>query len=458
MLDDVYFAEPDLGHPLDGEVLVAVPVAVARCTLRFASEAFPGLDPFRRGTVRFLLAGVNRRSQLSKLLGITDMAYLELMIDDLVEQGWAHRSGDAVRHSAKALRALQDHPVVPDRFGQLFYWAAGDGPVRFFAGPLRLQGRGGRVQRLDNADATSASIEVGSSGRNRTATCLLPPPPTNDPRQLRRSEATEKCAFFLQRASQSPARTVDIPRMMHFSVAPSPPELARLLVRVVPAGRTGHRALVAPGVASPDLDRWLRDQDAPFRRELRAQLEAARSAGQSGRSRNRTTRTTRNEPTPDSVPASPESRTVSTSSDPTPTGTKPGVAVAARQDLLELLRDRLARVDVGREIAPLDPGAMDSDVIGERLRSAGFPWDDSAPVPDTSAHDMVAARLADWDATDDLWVLFTAWLMFEERDAIEQIATQLPHLPGALNAIHNDHIDQEGRDVIAHLRSILEDC
>jgi hypothetical protein len=455
VLDEVYFAESDLGHALDGEVLVAVPVAVARCTLSFASEAFPGLDPFRRGTVRFLLAGVNRRPQLSKLLGITDMAYLELMIDDLVEQGWAHRSGDAVRHSAKALRALQDHPVVPDRFGQLFYWAAGDGPVRFFAGPLRLQGQGGRVQRLDNADAPSASFEVGSSGRNRTATCLLPTPPTNDPRPLRRSEATEKCELFLQRARQSPARTVDIPRMMHFSVAPSPPELARLLVRVVPAGRTGHRALVAPGVASPDMDRWLRDQDPSFRRELRTRLEAARTAGQSGRSQNRTTD---DEPTPDPVPASPESRTASTSSDPTPSDTKPGIAVAAKQDLLELLRDRLARLDIGRGIAPLGAGAMDSDVIGERLRSAGFPWDDSAPVPDTSAHDMVAVRLADWDATDDLWVLFTAWLMIEERGAIELIATQLPHLPGALTAIHSDHIDQEGRDVVAHLRSILEDC
>lgn len=462
MLRDVYFVESDLGEPMPGEVLVAVPAAVSRCTVRFASEAFPGLDPFRRGMLGFLLAGVSERAQLSKLLGITDLAYLDLMIDDLEDRDWAHRSGNAVRYTDAAVRALHDHvTTAADRIGHLFYWADDAGAPLFFAGPLRLEGEGGRVQRLDDPEAPSALIEVGTSGRNRAANCLLPAPPAEDPHQLPRSIATDKSEYFLRRAARSSARTIEVPEAMRFSVTPSPPESGRLLVRIVP-GKGRHQTFVTPVVSSPDLDQWIRrlgDLDAAFRDELRARLDAGRQDSRSGRREPARTRPDSTSSRGATIPSAPESKTASV---PTARGRVPTWSERQhrpRKALIDLLRRRLAKVATDRHVGLVRDRQWLSATIGRRLLHVGFRWDDVTPMPMASEWAMAAARELDWNAAEDLWALFAAWALLEDEGCIREVAVHLPDLASTVIAIHRDghQTDQEAHDVVTDLQSILEE-
>lgn len=471
MLDRVYMAESDAADAEDYEIFVAAPVIVADCVVRTERELFASHDPFQRGLLLFLLAGVTEKSELATLLGIKDEAFVDLMIDELKNCGMARTTPGGVSYTERARKEFETVGSAPAREqrGRVFYGIP-DGRTRFIAGPLTLEARLEEVEELEDG---VHKVGVGTQGRPRFVTCLLPDIPGASPMPMRSSDATEGAQTFI-RAARGRTTCVHVQHGATFSLTLSQPYWARLLTRVLPVEnsapkvdperesddrrgmedrpRADFTAFAARGLRSPSMRDWLktltaadRKFGAAFHRELRnrSPLLAA----------------TRKTPTAKTLPT-PHQPDDSTS------GTIPAVAVdvSLRALLTSALSARLQELAIGVHVPLIDDRSHNEKVLRERLSLVGFVMENDTGIKDVfptlNDRQLAIVRSGDWDLCEHLWVAFCAWTFVERPAHLTDIASLIPRLPRMVADLHWQvgHIDgHELQWLIDHLKTLVKD-
>lgn len=447
----------------DGGVYIALPVACSDCTIRSTELPFFDCDPFQRGLLLFLLAGVKRTSELADLLGISDAAFVDLMIDELERRGLVRKGGlGEVALTQKATEIYRSAPgsISQQIFGRVLY--SHDGTRGYVvAGPLDQDSR---IEMIGELVDGVGRISVGTEGKPLYMECITPRMPTERPAPMTADDAQRGISAFVKHAGNRSSISRGAPRG-NFTVVLQEPRWERLLVRVVSASgsrpqakhRRGRQSdlsiLIGQAMHSPHLfshiQRLERSNDqfklAFSRRLVRPKPSAEKDDKQS-------------DPT-ETTPAAPPTIT-----DDEVTESPTVVDTSLSVELSRALCDRAAAVSAGLHVPLVEDRSTTNTTVRARFQFVGFTTTSASggdvPFPHIPDQVIAQVRRSEWGSVDHLWAAFCAWTLMESADAVRAPSVLIPDLPWRVAEAHwalqsSNH--NELQFLLDHVSSLGED-
>jgi hypothetical protein len=448
----------------DGGVYVALPLACSDCTISSTELPFSDCDPFQRGLLMFLLAGIRHTDELAHLLGITDVAFIELMVDELQRRLLVQRGshGDVtLTQRAREIYRSAPGSISRHTYGKVLYFH--DGTRGYVvAGPLDQDSRYETIEELEHG---VGRISVGTEGKPLYLECITPRLPSGRPDPIQSDDAQRGLGDFV-RSAHSRASIAPRAPSENFTVSLQEPRWERLLVRVVPDSSRRQKAksqtdrssdlvvLIGESMRSQHAFRQLVDLQrvddklkvAVTRRVVRPSLstETAKVAS---------------EPPTKTMPVPPEAVDNELTEAPTIVDT------SITAELCRALCNRASVVGVGRHVPLVEDRLTIDTVMRDRCRLVGFRTTDDSGVESPFPHipDEVISQIrgGEWASVAHLWAAFCAWTLTDEVDFLEQAAILLPELPLVIaeahwgrQEIHNDKLQH----LLEHVSSLREEA
>jgi len=443
----------------DGGTFVALPVACSDCTIRSTDMPFADCDPYQRGLLMFLLAGVREPDELGGLLGITDLAFVDLMASELERRGMLRRSGG--RELVPTQRVIDTYRAAPGTtthqiFGRVLY--RHDGTRGYvIVGPLDLQAR---IETIDVNKSGSGMVSIGTEGKPILMPCLVPEIPQKKPAPIAADDAQRGIASFARTKGTELSLTPRTPRE-HFTVVLEEPRWERLLVRLVTLPSDRHRgksdaeAFIAPGVTSPHAL-----TQAKLLASSHPQLKRALTGAKADRKR----QDPRDEPTRQPRDDQPEA-TSGLSTEATTiaevTEVPAVVSLSLTAQLERTLSHRASMRSAGAHVPLVNDHPTNDATLRERFRHVGFATINTSgeeihfPLIPGGIIDHI--RDENWMAFSDLWAAFSVWALMEEDGDVKSLATYIPDLPERIAEAHwghHDHSNDELKIVLDELEKI----
>ena len=433
----------------DGGEFIALPVACSDCTIRSTEVPFADCDPYQRGLLMFLLAGVSKPEELAGLLGITDLAFVDLMASELEGRGMLRRSGG--RELAPTQRAIDTYRAAPgttthQTFGRVLY-RRDDKRGYVIVGPLDQQAR---IETIDVDESGIGSISIGTEGRPMLMRCIVPQIPQERPAPIASDDARRGITSCVQTKGSKVSLTPKTPRD-HFTVVLDEPRWERLLVRLVPGSSGRGRqnpsdimALIGAGLHSAHALTQIRHLAKSNPRLKRALSGANAKQQRSDPAGEPTPQPRDNQPETAAAPG-PEATTLDEV-----TEVPAVVSLSITAQLERALSSRASARSVGAHVPLVEDRMTNIVTLRERFRSVGFTTEDAhgkdIPFPIIPETVIAHIRAANWTAFEHLWAAFSAWALMEDDDDVKSLATDIPDLPERIiNAHwkHHDHPDDE---------------
>ena len=73
---------------------VVVKIPTIECEVSHVPKKLPNLNVFQRGVAYFLLAGLRHADEISRVMGITDSDFVDLLLSELAGHGYAKEIGE----------------------------------------------------------------------------------------------------------------------------------------------------------------------------------------------------------------------------------------------------------------------------------------------------------------------------------------------------------------------------
>ena len=151
---------------------VVVKIPTIECAVSHVPKKLPNLNVFQRGVAYFLLAGLRHADEISRVMGITDSDFVDLLLSELAGHGYAKEIGEREFIPTSILRKdfLKTVDVAESHSRQLCAFlpaASGKGTVKV-AGPfLRAQ-----PSEIDQS-ISPAKVAVGTVGQPLQVDCIV---------------------------------------------------------------------------------------------------------------------------------------------------------------------------------------------------------------------------------------------------------------------------------------------
>jgi hypothetical protein len=447
----------------DGGVYVALPLACSDCTIRSTELPFSDCDPFQRGVLMFLLAGVKHIDELAGLLGITDAAFVRLMVDELQTRELVQRGshGDVLlTQKARDIYKSAPGSISQQRYGRVLYFH--DGTRGYVvAGPLDQDSRYETIEELEGG---VGRISVGTEGKPLYAECVTPRIPSGRPKPIQSDDAQIGITDFVRITRNRSSIARGVPKE-NFTVSLQEPRWERLLVRVVSAS-SGRQETRRKQGRSSDLSTLIGESmQSPH--ALRQLLDLQQSDDQLKEAISRrvvrpSPRTKKFEEKTD--PLQPTLREPPATVDHELTEQPTIVDTSLTAELCRALRDRSSLVSADRHVPLVEDRVTTDATLRDRFRLVGFTTTDAKGVETPFPHipdDVIAhVRHCEWDSVTHLWAAFCGWTLTDEVDAVEPAAILVPDLPSVIAEAHwgryGAHHD-ELHHLLEHLNSLREE-
>ncbi len=465
MAEQVLLAVPSwTPNKKDRGVYVALPLSCSDCTIRSTELPFSDCDPFQRGLLMFLLAGIKHTDALAVLLGITDVAFIGLMVDELQTRQLVQRGRHGeVLLTQKARNIYRSAPgsISQQTYGRVLYFH--DGTRGYVvAGPLDQDSRYETIEELEDG---VGRISVGTEGKPLYMECITPRMPTGRPVPIQSDDAQRGLADFVRISRNRSSIARGTPRE-NFTVSLQEPRWERLLVRVMSASSGRQKAERKQGHSS-DLIALI-GESMQSTHALRQLLGLQQSDDQLKAAILR--RVTRPSPSTETVEerTDPLQRTLGS---PVPTvdhevtEAPTIVDTSLTAELCRALCNRASAVSAGKHVPLVEDRVTTDATLRDRFRLIGFTTTDAkgveTPFPHIPDEVIAQARHGEWGSIAHLWAAFCAWTLTDEVDAAEPAAILVPDLPSVIAeahwgrpGIHHDELNH----LLEHLMSLREEA
>lgn len=447
----------------DGGIYVALPFACSDCTIRSTELPFSDCDPFQRGLLMFLLAGIKRPGELADLLGIRDVAFVDLMINELERRGLVRRSDPgevALTLKAKDIYRSAPGTISQQTYGRVLYFH--DGTRGYVvAGPLDQDSRIEIIEDLANG---VGRISVGTEGKPLYMECITPRMPNDRPNPMQSDDAQRGLRDFVAKTLGRSSVARGAPRE-NFTVSLREPRWERLLVRVVPVSGSHPRAKNRRG-RQPDLSVLI--GEAMLSPHALSQFQhLQRSDDQLKVAVSR--RVVRPKPTADAADESgggaPTKSKVSPDViDDEVTESPTVIDTSLTAELTRALCARAAAVSSSMHVPLVEDRPTTDATVRSRIELVGFATTDckgdEIPFPHIPDEVIGRVRRGEWASVDHLWTGFCAWTLMDDIDLVRPAATLVPDLPSIITEAHwgrhSGHRD-ELHHLLDHLSSLREE-